>query len=313
MNQINEAVATATQPINIDLIANIEAIGQNQQVDRSGALREILEELVRAEGVGCMHGVWVRRCYADDKEQPVRCIQNNLRILTRRAKHHLQRAKALADHIGEQNNYFRKLIEYAETDLNILAEPYQKLDDIKVVGLITVADDFVSNIKSAANVASRMLEACKADAESEQTHFDHDAVDYKSVEQIPDTDFEMVSKLDYAYSIIESICDYIAKHGMSDQKSCTHTIEKMLDLLSEYQNCQDEYQAESITDAVNYLNFLDKVFKANVEIQDSDRWALHCILDDVTRCIRMAADSANKEQARQVLSVGEKINETSRY
>lgn len=275
------------------------------------ALKEIDSELLNASSLISLHKIWISKCYDPSNEWIDRSIQNTICILSRRSKQHLQKAKEIAERIGQQDLLFYEDIELAEANIRILSEPYLTIGLHEVMALLLITDDFIGNVKIARNSLNLKIEKHQSKAISKDHNSDRDQVDCSGVDELTSYDYGIAARLDIAYSMLVALCDNITQSpdkGKSYLEDPIRFIVEVRSIATESRailsECADEYQRREIEYALNHFDFLEKVFDAGVNVGILDKWPMFALLMEARTAMCDAARGAGREQAARILRPG---------
>ena len=281
------------------------------QIEYVAALKAIDTELLNASSLIHLHKIWIKKCYGSEQEWTDRSIQNAICVLSRRSKQHLQKAKAIAERIGQQDSLFYESIEFAEANIKILSEPYLAISLHEVMALLLVTDDFIVSVKNARNFLNSKIEKHQISVVLKDHDSDCDQADCSDVDKLTSYDHGIATRLDVVYSMLDALCDNITQTSENGKSYLDDPVEFIVEvrsiatelraILSE---CADEYQSKEIEYALNHFYFLDKAFNAGVSIRASDRWSVFSILADARTAVYDAACGAGREQAEKILQPG---------
>lgn len=280
------------------------------QPEHYSALLEIQEELMKSNVLTGFHRTWVKKCYDSNLKKPVRSIQNAIRILSLRSRQHLQKAKAIADHIGEQNTLYYECIEFAEADMLILADPLFEVDPENVLALLLLIDDFSRNAEFASEVLMEKIKKLEGNGDSQQGNFDKTQVNFSSVDPLSPRDSETPAILDIAHAEIQMLCSLLNK---DDGRILIKSFKVFQKLLKKTAICFENILAgddidsdlrQPIQYALNHLDFINLALKKaqpSEETAKKYRWSISCVLSDALISAHEAAETANRNQANAIL------------
>ena len=166
---------------------SLQATAKNTQNDYS-VLIEVRNELEKTLGLAKFHEVWVKKCYDIGQRKPERSIQNAIRILSKRAIHHLQRAMAIAEHTSEKSDSLHGTLEFMEADMLILSDPLLEVGERNVLALLSVVDDFLWNAGYVSEVLEEEIKKHESSIAIQHDEFIKTQVDFGSVDPIDSLD-----------------------------------------------------------------------------------------------------------------------------
>lgn len=276
------------------------------QANHRAALEEIKTELLKARTLCAFHGAWIKKC-CDFKQKKIdKSIQNALRVISNRARYHLQSAQAIACHIKEHNPLVYEQVQDAEAVALILSAPLFNPTHEEMLALLLMARAFTEKL----DYGIRFADSAIGTLENNPDHdFDREQVDSSAIDPLPAHDLDPAARLDVAYASIVALVGKVADGNgeafIDDPEDIRGGLEHIASALRNIpHDCIDEETSACITDALNYLDFIENAFEKNLinpESTDKYRWSVSAILNEIAGSLRQAAENANWDQANEVL------------
>lgn len=292
-----------TTPNQTPASQNTNAVNQS---NLCAALVEIKNELLKAQILCGFRGAWIKKCYDLKREKVDKSLLNALRIISNRTLYHLQSAQAIACHIKEQSPLVYGQIQDTEAGALILANPLFNAGPAEILALLSIAEDFSENLDHGMSFVDSEISRLGNKSDHD---FDREQVDFSTVDPLPAYDLDAAARLDVAYAsligIMNKVMDDDGKAFIDDIADFMAGLEHIASGLKNIlPNCVDEEITSCVIDALNYLDFIENAFQKNLintESADKYRWSVSAILGDAATSVRQAAESANHDQANEIL------------
>lgn len=276
------------------------------QPNLCATLVEIKNELLKAKTLCGFHGTWIKKCYDLKREKVDKSILNAIRIISNRTLYHLQSAQAIACHIKEQSPLVYGQIQDTEAGALILANPLFNAGPAEILALLSIAEDFSENLDNCVSFVNSEISRL---GNKSDHNFDLEQVDFSTVDPLPAYDLDAAARLDVAYASLVAMLNKVmnddGKAFVDDPADFIAGLGQIASGLKNIlPNCVGEEITSSVTDALNYLDFIENAFQKNLintESADKYRWSVSAILGDAATSLRQAAESANYDQANEIL------------
>lgn len=291
-----------------------QAPTKNTQNDYS-VLIEVRNELEKAFGLTKFYEVWVKKCYDIGKRRPERSIQNAIRILSKKAIHHLQRAIAIAEHTSEKSGTLHETLEFMEADMLIVSDPLLEVSERNVLALLSVIDEFSWSAGYVSEVLEEEIKKHESSVAIQQDEFVKTQVDFSSVDPIDPLDYAMPSVLDLCYAEIYALSELLHKDDgealSSNHKTLRDSLIKTSFVFKGFLSSDiDNYLRKELETALNHIDFIVQAFEKILTNKTANkyRWSISRLLSETLITLSEATITANRHQVREILKGGVNVD-----